>query len=51
MPPKRLSVSLNPLWYYYVAVATLGLAVLLGLFRYYIVGEHTSFYVVVVVYN
>lgn len=37
MPPKRLSVSLNPLWYHYVAVATLGLAVLLGLFRYYIV--------------
>ncbi|KAK7694960.1 hypothetical protein QCA50_002148 [Cerrena zonata] len=37
MPPKRLSVSLNPLWYHYVAAATLGLGMLLGLFRYYVV--------------
>ncbi|CAL1695222.1 unnamed protein product [Somion occarium] len=37
MAPRRLAVSLNPLWYHYVAAATLGCALLLGLFRYYVI--------------
>ncbi|KZT05847.1 Cas1p-domain-containing protein [Laetiporus sulphureus 93-53] len=37
MAPRRLSFSVNPLWTHYISLASLALAVLLGLVRYSLV--------------
>ena len=38
MPPRRFSLSLPSHWMHYVSIVSLGIALLLGATRYFIVG-------------